>query len=294
MAEGIPTARLTRADVARMLPVDDRLARSTMDLASSVAADLNATIDSTSGGFALPDEAWQMFVLYYAARIYGAFSGCIMLRAHTCDREAQFLERAMYEYYTKMLFYSIFKEDAKAAFLSFPRQHVRLIKRMKYQPSRFLTEDQLQMVESAVDYNGDANFADVQRRLIASSQLISQSERPTVGFYLRQPQDRFNVHWVAPSQTVHGSILDILAAWNLEETASGDLSFTGELDSLQPIPNGRLLDSCEFAVHTALLIGEEFAVPEPPGREALLKKLAAALGDVGDLDATLGATPSAR
>ena len=111
---------LTRADIARLLPVDSRLARKTVELAAAVAAHLNQIIESTDGGFALPKEAWKMFVLYFAARIYGAFSGCIMLRAHSFDREALFLERAIFEYYTKMLFYAVFKEEASKAFMSFP------------------------------------------------------------------------------------------------------------------------------------------------------------------------------
>lgn len=64
MGELLPD-RLTRADVARLLPVDNRLSARTIELAAAVAADLNETLERTGGGFALPDEAWKMFVLYF-------------------------------------------------------------------------------------------------------------------------------------------------------------------------------------------------------------------------------------
>ena len=83
-------------------------------------------------------------------------------------------------------------------------------------------------------------------------------------FILRISQDRFNVDWIAPSQVVHGSVMDIIAAWKLDQAPDGTMTATGELDSLLPMTNAQLLDSCQFAIHTALLIEEEFALAEPP------------------------------
>lgn len=281
------TERLTRADVAAMLPVDSRLAMNTVELAAAVAAELNAAIESTSGGFALPKEAWKMFCLYYAARIYGAFSGSIMLRVHTFDREAQFLERAIYEYYTKLLFYAVLKSEASKAFMSFPKQHLKLIEKMTYTPSRFLTQEQMEMVEAALDYNADSNFAALRARMLADTRFTRQYERPPIKFYLKETRNRFNVDWIAPSQVVHGSLMDIIAAWKLEHASDGSMSATGELESLGPLPNAQLLDSCQFAIYTAVLIEEEFKLSEPPQRSALLHRLISAFDSVEALDTAL-------
>ena len=135
----------------------------------------------------------------------------------------------------------------------------------------------MKIVELAVDYNGDADFTDLRKRMVNESRFNRQYERATITFYLKQSRDRFNIHWIAPSQVVHGSVMDVLAAWKLEEAVDGSMSATGELESLMPFPNGALLDSCQFAVHTSLLVEEEFNLPESPERPPLLSKLVQAL-----------------
>lgn len=198
-----------------------------------------------------------------------------------------FLERALFEYYTKALFYSVFKAEASTALMSFPKQQLKLIQKMKYAPSRFLSEAQMKIVELAVDYNGDADFTDLRKRMVNESRFNRQYERATITFYLKQSRDRFNIHWIAPSQVVHGSVMDVLAAWKLEEAVDGSMSATGELESLMPFPNGALLDSCQFAVHTSLLVEEEFNLPESPERPPLLSKLVQALTEADSLDEAL-------
>jgi hypothetical protein len=116
------THRLTRSDIAAFLPVDDRLLTINLVLAGELAEDLHQTLGRVEGPFKLPGDGWAIFVLYYAARIYGAFGGGIMLRAHGFGREAQFMDRSLYEYYTKMLYYSTLREQADKAIASFPNR----------------------------------------------------------------------------------------------------------------------------------------------------------------------------
>jgi hypothetical protein len=96
--------------------------------------------------FKLPDDGWAVFTLYVAARICGAFSGGIMLWAHGSDREAQFMNRALYEYFSKMLHHSTFTEGKKVL-ASFPKQLERLIKKLRYGPSRFMNDEQMGLVQ---------------------------------------------------------------------------------------------------------------------------------------------------
>ena len=62
------------------------------------------------------------------------------------------------------------------------------------------------------------------------------------------------------------------------------MTATGELDSLLPMTNAQLLDCCQFAIHTALLIEEEFGLTESPERPALLAELIAAFESMDAVD----------
>lgn len=267
---------ISPSDVAIELPFDDRITKENLTVARSVAAELESTLSRVSGTFDLRKDGWKIFVLYYASRILGALGGEIALRVHGFGREAEFLDRALYEYYTKMLYYSTLRDQASKALQSVPKQYIKLVEKLRMDPRRFLDEDQMKAIESAVDYNGDADFKDMRERLIRDTRFTRQTDRASVLFYLKESRNRWNVDWVAPSQVVHGSIMDVVAAMKLD----GDkMTVSGELSSHRPRPNGQLLDACQFAIFTVAHVEGAFGLAEHSGRPALSQRLAAAFAD---------------
>lgn len=275
--------RLSRSDVARLLPGDNRLFTENIELASAVSSNLNSTLEAASSSLIrLPGEAWKIFVLYYGARIWGSFSGGIMLRAHGFNREAQYLDRASYEFYTKLLYYATRREEAEEAVKSFPKQHIKFIKKLKYEAEHFLDQEQMKLAESVIDYDGDANFTTMRERLMNDERFLTAASQPSVKFYLNEAVNRWNLNWILPSQVVHGTLMDLIAASKLDPESA---SVTGELDSLRPHPNGELLDSCQFAIFAAYHVELSFALAKSEDRNKLAVVLTNALKSASSMDA---------
>lgn len=276
-----PVEPITPIDAAVALPIDGRVCKSTLDLAREIAADLEKTLTSISGTFDLRADAWKIFVLYYGSRLLGVFGAGIVMRSHGFGREAAFIDRAIYEYYTRMLYYSTFNEGATRALQSIPRQYTRLIEKLRLNPRRFLDEKQLTDFENAIDFNADADFRGMRDSLVRDTRFTRQSDKPSVGFYLKESRNRWNIHWVVPSLVVHGSIMDVVAAMKLD---ADKLTVTGELSSLTPKPNGQLLDSCQFAIYTAIHIEWASSLPDESNRARLKDALVRALAEADALD----------
>jgi len=241
-----------------------------VDLARQVAEDLINVLERAGLPFDVIQEPWKMFVLYYASRIYGAFGGTISLRVHGFDREASLLERALYEYYTKMMYYTIFKSDAQDAVRSYPKQYQQLLDKLKFEKSRFMSEEQMVLAEAAFDYNLDAHFKNMRDKLVREPRFTRCAAKPAIKFYLTEPRGRWNIYWVATSQVVHGSLMDVLAASKLDLEKR---EITGELDSRRPQPNVAMLMACDFAIYTALHLESEFGLTESVDRSNIIQQV---------------------
>jgi hypothetical protein len=87
--------------------------------------------------------------------------------AHALHREAQFFERACYEYFLKMFYYSHFRNRAQEMLTSMPAQQLKLINKLGFDPKALMDNNLLSLADSGPAANWDANFKQMRDDLIA-------------------------------------------------------------------------------------------------------------------------------
>jgi hypothetical protein len=282
---------MDRNVIAQALPRDARLSPENTVLALAIADELQETLERASSGapFDVLNHTWKLFLLYYGARLLGAYRAGIALSFHTLDREAEYMDRALFEFITKLLYYATIHERASEALQGFPKQHLKLFRRLALDPSKLLTQELMNVAENAADYNADATFKGLYEELLAESRFQQQTNRPAVKWYLSETRKRWNRYWIIPSQVVHGTLPDVFASSKLDMGDPGHPTVSGELDSFRPRANGSLLGSAQYAVFAWKHLQEEFGLGESTTAPGLVNALNAALLKVDEIDAPFDA-----
>ncbi|HEY2476299.1 MAG TPA: hypothetical protein VGI19_16040 [Candidatus Cybelea sp.] len=276
---------IDRNDIAQAIPRDARLEPANIALALAVAEELEEVLQrASSAPFDIINDTWKMFLLYYGARLLAVHRAGITLRFHALGREAEYTDRALFEFITKLLYYSTLRARASEALKTFPKQHLKLFRKLALDPSTFLTKEQMDVAENAADYNADATFKGLHDELMADSRFQQQRSRPAIKWYINNARMRWNQYWVIPSQVVHGAIPDVFAACKLDLGDPDHPKVSGELDSFRPRANGSLLDSCQYAVFAWRHLQEEFGLEESSTAPPLVNSLNAALLGVDEVD----------
>lgn len=266
--------KLGHSDIALKLPVDERILPGNVALALAIAEDLEETMDSASQTFDILNETWKLFALYYGARIAGAYGANVVVRFHSFGREAAYMDRAVYEFFTKLLYYTTLRERAQEALRGMPKQHLKLIHKLNLEPAKFYTKELFEIVEQAPIYKADEQFRALRDELLADERLKKMAERRAVKWYLEEPEAQWNVYWIGTSQVVHGTIADVFASSKLDLEKQ---EVTGELSSRRPAPNGGLLDIAMYALFATRHIEEEFGLRESEHSKSLADGLADAM-----------------
>lgn len=256
---------------------DERLVPSNVALAWALMEDIQETLASAAQPFDIYNETWKLFALYYGARIYGAFGATIAVLFHTFGREASYLDRALYELFTKLLYYTTLHERAREALDGFPRSHVKFMRKLSIEPAKLLSPEQLKVVEGASVYNTDEQFTKMHAELLKDERFKQSAHKPAVKQYLNDPAGQWHLRWVIPSQVVHGTIVDLFASSPIDLDRP---EITGELNSERPSPNAALLRAVQDALYTAVHIEGEFGLAQASGRSMIESGLKKALETV--------------
>jgi hypothetical protein len=261
-------------DVAVHMARDERILPSNVALAWAIFEDLQETLEKASVPFDIYQETWKLFALYYGARILGAFGGNIATSFHTFGREAAYLDRAIYEFFTKLLYYTTLRHRAREALDAFPKAHAQLFRRLNLEPTKLLSPELLEIMNAAPIYKADEVFKKMHEELLADEAFKKMTHKAAVAFYLDNPEREWNIRWILPSQVVHGSIVDLFASSQLDWDKP---EITGELDSLRPVPNRALLEMAQYALCTTRHFETGFGLGESPHAAKLTEDLQSAL-----------------
>ena len=262
------------------MTINDSLYVDVVEVCGHVAGKLNEAIVSITSAGKPGTPSWSSLVLvvYFAIRIYRAFASALFQICHGFDLDAQFHERALYEYFVKMIYYGHFKDRADATMRSGPKKHLRLVKRLLYDPEIVLTPEILAFAATVGDVNWDDNFKQMRLDLVNDSAFVKRTDY-AAKFVLQNTDDRWRMHWVIPSQVVHGTLMDLFSVVRPED---GVMNVS--LDSNLPGSIGRLLDMCQFPINTVLYLRDSLGAVEPSGLNDLAKLVSVLMNSAESLD----------
>ena len=273
--------KITRDHLA-ILPLDSSLDAETFEIATQLAGMIERALGTSAGIGPMKPPDWQSKYLafYYGLRIHGVFGGAIVSMAHALHREAQFFERACYEYFLKMFYYSHFRNRAQEMLTSMPAQQLKLINKLGFDPKALMDNNLLSLAESGPAASWDANFKQMRDDLIADGGFMSQTT-PAAKFFVKENENRWRVSWIGASQIVHGTMLDAAATItpDMEEP-----TFHVTLGSRLPKPNASLLDLCQYPVFTILHLKALIGLQEPPELEKAATRVAELIAKRDELD----------
>jgi hypothetical protein len=203
----------------------------------------------------LPAEPWQAWMVYLAGLTFGAADALVTLVMHNLGREAVILERALYEYSQKAIYYANHKAEAELEFYAGPFREIKLLNELDYDKSaaRYTeaaeTSDHLSQVRPDVAAHAAANEG--RERGFHSMVKANHGKTAAVSdyaFYYRQQ-----------SQTPHASILGMPQV--IEFNRNGNL---GEVflkfDSRLPYPNWSLFLGLQHIVNFMALMVNEYPI----------------------------------
>lgn len=183
------------------------------DGALEAVALLNDVIDAVR--FPRPfdkNTIWHGFQVYYAVRISGAVEARVAIRRAGLSAELRLIDRALYEYYIRMLFYWIFPERAEQAFMTAPAklQEYAAKSGTKHYIPEGMEDDVADIVASYPPYEFDRNFADTRSHLLNDAGFRSLTNYAPAKMVLEQDETTYMVDWLQANFIVHGSPVDVV------------------------------------------------------------------------------------